>query len=152
MAETELATCKELLREQEHVAAIHSLEALEAEVDWELGRHSSARAHLARALEEARSAPKAAAYNELMLAALIAARQGDVERAAVLSASASRLLADLGIIEDEADQERIAEIDRLVRGGLDSDEWASARERGRALLLDEAIVYALEGMRASPAG
>ena len=151
-AEIELATCKELLREQEHVAAIHSLEALEAELDWELGRRELARAHAVRALEEARSAPKAAAYNELVLAALIAAHQGDLERAAVLVASAPKLLADLGIVADEFDQERIAGIDRLVREGLDPEEWASARERGRAMQLDEAIVYALEGLRASSAG
>ena len=152
LAEAELATCKELLRDQEHVAAIHSVEALEAELHWELGRRELAREHAARALEEARSAPKAAAYIELTLAALIAAHQGDVERAAVLAASAPKLLADLGILEDDVDRERMAEIDRLVRGRLDAEERASARERGRTLELDEAIVYALEAMRASPAG
>ena len=152
LAEDELEACKTLLEQQEYVAAIHSIDELASEIDWHLGRHDSARAHLARALEGARSAPTFAAYNELTFAALIAAQQGDFERAATLAVAAPRLVAELGIAVDDVDRERLIEIDRLVNGRLDPERRASAGERGRALQLDEAIAYALEGLRASPAG
>jgi predicted ATPase/class 3 adenylate cyclase len=142
-AESDLAACRALLGRGPHVAAIHSVELLEAEIDWHFGRHDAARAHLARALAEARTAPKAAAYNELALAALIAAHDGHHERAAVIAAAAPRLLAELGIVADASDLARLDEIEELVGRYLDAAALATAREHGRVLELDEAIGYAL---------
>ena len=142
-AEADLAACRALLGRESHVAAIHSLELLEAEIDWHFGRHDAARMHLRRALEEARTAPKAAAYNELALAALIAAHDGDHDRAAVIAAAAPRLLAEIGILADASDRARLDQIDELVAPHLEGAALAAARQHGQALELDEAIGLAL---------
>jgi len=143
-AEAELAACRALHERQDHVAAIHSLGVLAAEIDLHFGRRGSAFAHLARALEEARAAPKAGAFNELVLTSLVAAQEGDFEDAAVIAAAAANLLAGIGIAQDDVDRARMAEIEDLVRDRLEQDALAAAGERGRALELDDAIGFALD--------
>jgi predicted ATPase len=141
---TELEACKALTEKHGHGSLLFPLSTITAEVEWQVGNVDAARQHLYHALSAMQSNPVQAAYNEISLAAEIAAHDGDLNRAAALSSASTILLADLGMREDDWDIERSARIEALAREPLGEEAWAAACERGRSLTLDEALLVALE--------
>ena len=140
----ELEACKALTEEHGRGSLLFPLSTITAEVEWQVGNIDAARQHLYHALTAVQSNPVQAAYNEISLAAEIAAHDGDLDRAAALSSASTTLLADLGMREDDWDIERSARIEALAREPLGEEAWAAACERGRSLTLDEALLVALE--------
>ena len=150
-ASTELEDCRALIDEHGR-GSIHAINAMTAEVEWQLGNVDAARQHLTQALGEVQRNPLYAGYSELTLAAEIAARDGHLEQAAELVSAARTLLSELGVVEDDFDVKRSGGIEALVRERLGEDAWAAADERGRSLTLDEALLLALESTGPPQAG
>jgi tetratricopeptide (TPR) repeat protein len=77
--------------------------------------------------------------------ACVAGAKGDAERAARLWGAAQALLEAKGIPRDD---DFLAEADTrisVVRSGLGEEAWEEAWRKGRAMTLEEAVSYALEG-------
>jgi hypothetical protein len=84
-----------------------------------------------------------AAYYELMLAAELAAHDGELEQAALLFSAACAFWSELGLGKDEFDSEREARLETRVRELLGEEQWEAATARGLLLTLDDALELAL---------
>ena len=138
-----LGACRDLLGGQDPGSML-SIDVTTALVEWRLGNLGDARRYLETALAGARRNPRYGAYLELVLAAEVAAHDGQSEAAAVTLSAARARLAELGMQEDDFDLERVAEIEQLVRSSLDDRAWADALLRGTELSVNDAVQLALE--------
>jgi predicted ATPase/class 3 adenylate cyclase len=141
-AAAELATCRALV-ERHGGASLHPVSTLSAQVEWSRGDVEAAREHLGQGLAEMRRNPMWAAYYELMLAAELAAHDGELEQAALLFSAACAFWSELGLGKDEFDSEREARLETRVRELLGEEQWEAATARGLLLTLDDALELAL---------
>jgi hypothetical protein len=85
--------------------------------------------------------------------AAVAEAQDEPHRAARLLSAAEALLETAGIpLYAQVDRELQQRVSDAARERLGEQDWATAREEGRAMSFEEAVAYARDGDEALPSG
>jgi predicted ATPase/class 3 adenylate cyclase len=122
---------------------------IRAEVAWRAGDVDRARAQLVRALELQRRTLVSAAYDEVVLAARIAAGEDRLEEAAVLVTAAAARHAELGLLPPVDWHRQGEELSVRLASALGPERFAAAEARGRLLSQDDTIAQAIALMSAT---